>query len=465
MILASLLRPLRSFRCVLLFSILIRIGLIIYSEWHDSRSVVKYTDIDYRVFSDAAHFLLNPGPENENVAQGPLKSLLGWKISLGNPYTRETYRYTPLLALLVSPNDWSHPSFGKYLFALCDIVNGILIYKLLVNVILPSSSHNAASQPPNKTEKHASGPQHKRDELSRTEIEALATTFSAIHLLNPMVFSISTRGSSESVLSLFVLMTLYASLTKRWDAAAIMLGVSTHWKIYPVVYGVACVSALSGGSVGSTSWHLSLVNQKTIRFALLSAFTFGILNVVCFLIWGHPFLEETYLYHLHRLDHRHNFSPYFYFTYLTYPPLVKQPLDSESLSSWNQLMRSPLTSFVPQMTLALGAGLYYGHRIDDLPFAWFVQTVVFVNFNKVCTSQYFLWYLLLLPLILPRFHVSRRQAFTYVGVWIALQAFWLGEAYRLEFLGEDVFLSLWMRGLVYVLGNCWVLVELMKAYS
>lgn len=61
-----------SFRHVLILSIAIRVVLIIYSEWHDARSLVKYTDIDYRIFSDAASFLLHPG--DRNIAQGPLKS-------------------------------------------------------------------------------------------------------------------------------------------------------------------------------------------------------------------------------------------------------------------------------------------------------------------------------------------------------------------------------------------------------
>jgi len=38
------------------------------------------------------------------------------------------------------------------------------------------------------------------------------------------------------------------------------------------------------------------------------------------------------------------------------------------------------------------------------------------------------------------------------------------EAYKLEFLGEPVFYQLWVRSCVYVLGNAWVLKEIMIGY-
>ena len=64
-----------SFNAILTISTLLRVSLILYSEWHDAHSVVKYTDVDYRVFSDAARFVLRPSPEN--YAEGPLAGYVG----------------------------------------------------------------------------------------------------------------------------------------------------------------------------------------------------------------------------------------------------------------------------------------------------------------------------------------------------------------------------------------------------
>ena len=49
----------------------------------------------------------------------------------GSPYDRDTYRYTPLLAYMVLPNVYLHPSFGKVLFSVMDIVLGYMIYRIL----------------------------------------------------------------------------------------------------------------------------------------------------------------------------------------------------------------------------------------------------------------------------------------------------------------------------------------------
>jgi phosphatidylinositol glycan class M len=77
------------------FSAIFRVILILYGEWQDSHMEVRYTDVDYIVFSDAASL----------VASGY------------SPYQRTTYRYSPLLAFLLVPNSLLHHSWGKFLFS------------------------------------------------------------------------------------------------------------------------------------------------------------------------------------------------------------------------------------------------------------------------------------------------------------------------------------------------------------
>lgn len=449
-------RYIPSFWALFATAALIRIGLILYSEWHDARSIVKYTDVDYRVFSDATRFLIQPNVETGNVAIGPLTKLLD--LHIGNPYTRETYRYTPLLAVFLLPNELLHPSYGKYLFAACDLLNGVLIYRILATVILPGLNSRSPTPHPDTAEvsKDPKGTSQNRAILKH---EAYAVFLAGSHLLNPLVFSISTRGSSESLLCTLVLLTLYYALRRRWDVAAIMLGISTHWKIYPVIYGASCVASIAWQEPQGPLNLCKLVCKKTIRFAILSATTFFALGGLCYAIWGYPFLYEAFLYHARRLDHRHNFSPYFYLTYLRYPGNIASK--SLALPTYHHLLQSPLASLIPQLSLAIGTGLVFGRRRMDLPFAWFVQTYTFVLFNRVCTSQYFLWYTLFLPLLAPRIRFS----WLCCAVWVGTQALWLMEAYKLEFMGNDVYFGLWLRSLVYLAGHAWVLGSIMEGYT
>jgi phosphatidylinositol glycan class M len=50
------------------------------------------------------------------------------------------------------------------------------------------------------------------------------------------------------------------------------------------------------------------------------------------------------------------------------------------------VLRDPLVSFLPQMALVVIAGFVLSPR-TSLAFTMFVQTAVFVVWNKVCTSQ------------------------------------------------------------------------------
>lgn len=90
----------------------------------------------------------------------------------------------------------------------------------------------------------------------------------------------------------------------------------------------------------------------------------------CFVRYEDEFLQETYFYHVIRKDHRHNFSVWFYNIYLTF----------ES----NEAHILGLLTFFPQLFLVLASGFAFG---KDIFFACFIQTFLFVTFNKVCTSQ------------------------------------------------------------------------------
>lgn len=91
---------------LLQLAVVVRVGLIAFGRWQDSNLEVPYTDIDYKVYSDAANFIKDGA----------------------SPYERSTYRYTPLLAGLLLPN-CIFPEYGKILFSMCDIMAAM--YELL----------------------------------------------------------------------------------------------------------------------------------------------------------------------------------------------------------------------------------------------------------------------------------------------------------------------------------------------
>jgi phosphatidylinositol glycan class M len=59
-----------------------------------------------------------------------------------------------------------------------------------------------------------------------------------------------------------------------------------------------------------------------------------------------------------------------------------------------------------------------------------------VALNKVVTAQYFVWYLSLLPLVLPALAAQRAVSWGARGAggaaWVAAQLHWLAWAYQLE---------------------------------
>jgi GPI mannosyltransferase 1 subunit M len=159
-----------------------------WRSWQDANFRLKYTDIDYLVFSDAAE-LMRVG---------------------ASPYLRDTYRYTPLLALALVPNRFYQP-WGKLLFASVDILVGLLIGRIAA-VAYPSWPRRVLLE--------------------------------AAWLLNPISINISTRGSADSIVGCLVLLTTLLVLEGRAAIAGVVHGVAVHVKLYPVIFSLSYLMSL-----------------------------------------------------------------------------------------------------------------------------------------------------------------------------------------------------------------------------
>ncbi|ETW56148.1 hypothetical protein PFUGPA_01809 [Plasmodium falciparum Palo Alto/Uganda] len=261
--------------------IIIRIIIYYYGRWQDKNFNVKFTDVDYYVFSDAAKYVLM----NKS------------------PYERYTYRYTPLLAYIMIPNFFVHFSFGKILFSFIDI-----LVTILINQIIKIKYTNCKNY----------------------------IFYTCLWFLNPLVIIISLRGNAD-VIPCFLIIFL---------------------------------------------------------FAICSSSVFLILNCVFYIIYGYEFLYESFIYHIIRRDHRHNFSLFFYLMYL-------------SIEKNSKII--PLITFVPQIILVALFGFKYART--NLELSMFLQTISFIALNKVCTSQYFIWCIPFLPIILCAITLSKRNMF------------------------------------------------------
>ncbi len=384
----------------------LRLVLFYYGIYQDAHSALKYTDIDYFVFTDAARA----------VSRG------------SSPYARATYRYTPLLAWILLPTSWSGRDglwfhSGKALFAVSDILAGWLIYRLLQKQGMDKSK---------------------------------ALRYASVWLLNPMVANISTRGSSEGLLCALVMATLYAFETKQIVLAGALLGLSVHFKIYPFIYGASMFWALKtkpapAQNFADFSSISTLFNKPRLQLLVSSLAVFTAFNILMYSTYGQPFLEHTFLYHFTRSDHRHNFS--LYNTLLYY--------SSANPSARASMLSAERWAFLPQLSLSCILLSLLPSTSYSLPTTMLAQTLAFVTFNKVCTSQYFLWYLVFLPLYLPHSSLMQdrnsRIGALALASWVLGQGAWLGFGFQLEFLGMSSWLGLWGTSALFFSINCWLL--------
>jgi phosphatidylinositol glycan class M len=119
-----------------------------------------------------------------------------------------------------------------------------------------------------------------------------ALKFASIWLLNPMVATISTRGSSEGLLAAMVVALVWAVMQRRIVLASVLLGVGVHFKIYPFIYAPSIVWWLDDEQLqfqpkatqGLSLWGRArkFCNGPRITLACLSFGTFVTLNLAMF---------------------------------------------------------------------------------------------------------------------------------------------------------------------------------------
>ncbi|PAV84505.1 hypothetical protein WR25_21165 [Diploscapter pachys] len=410
---------------VLLIAFSARLVLVMYSNIHDYIFKVNFTDIDYQVFSDAVM----------HVAHGR------------SPFERATYRYTPALAWLLLPiSKWR--DFGKVLFCICDILVAMLCFE-----IMRIDRRDGREQKPgrSKTEQKKETEETERT-IQAEELDSDTCAVLICWLVNPLTAVISARGNADVLVCAAVLLVLLLLKRDQWVLAALVHGLlAIHLKIYPLIYIPSIYLHFC-----NVKWNDSLMakanklllNWKGLIYTAICLLSFAAVVFVFYRIYGEQFLEEFLLYHVKRRDIRHNFSPYFYVLYLLE--------DDPSLSRL-----FGFAAFLPQIVCVV----YFAFRYsEDLPFCWFLTTFAFVAFNKVCTSQYFVWYFVLLPLVVDRIQMSWDSLKLTLGAWLLSQGAWLLFAYLFEFRGWPTFELIWLSSLAFLLSNAFALNRVITFY-
>ena len=341
----------------------------------------------------------------------------------GGPYARATFRYSPLLALpLVGDVAAAGLPVGKVVFALVDVALGARVEALL----------------------RARG-------LSANRAAALAA---AGWYLNPVALNLCTRGSGDAAVAALVAGALVAAATPGLRGAAAAgagLGLAAHARLYPVVHAPAFALAFLRRNGAA----------RALAFGGAFAAAAAAPTALAYFCYGSTYVDHALAYHVTRLDHRHNLAAFWL------PIYAVEGLPGDSRSK--PLLRRALAVGPFLAHGALQAAAVVGLR-RDLAATVFAQTLLFVAANKVCTAQYFCWWLPFAvvvagPGLVHARHgaAKRRSVARALGYWAAALAAWLAVAFRLEFAGDAAHGPLWALGLGFLAANAGLLGAVLDA--
>ncbi|KAI4375027.1 hypothetical protein MLD38_012945 [Melastoma candidum] len=258
--------------------------------------------------------------------------------------------------------------------------------------------------------------------------------------------------------------------------AAFWYGLIVHFRIYPIIYALPIILLLDPRlcqlgqkqivKVWSPSQSQSIQTDRVVAklnalgelkglfskernaFGVISTLVFLSLTGFSFYLYEWEFLHEALLYHLGRTDPRHNFSIYFYHIFFIWTgssPWWKSSYPS-CLSLWcNWLLFSALHGTCHSA--------FFFKQLHSWPLQGHHNTVLCVvlllaAFNSVVGQ-----------------HASKMEWLGLHGVMdrssdpLAFLGFYL-----LEFKGKNVFLQLWIAGIVFLAATTFVLVMIISRH-
>jgi GPI mannosyltransferase 1 subunit M len=386
-----------------------------------------------------------------------------------------------------------HRCFGKILFAAFDLVIAIIIKKIIMDEyqILLSQSGGSIDDVKAKLERKFSGnasssankpkvrlANSKKEtttskwflSVDRLKFERMGNFSAYVWLYNPLTMVIATRGNGDAITCSLVLISLYYILKVQENSAkakeneknvimsGIFHGLAIHFRLYPVFFSLAYYMYLSDmkNNINGLSSIINCFlkpNRKQILLVVsvlkVLIFTTGIF----YLLYNYQFLYESTIYHFVRKDTRHNFSLYFYLQYLNSSTIRINILEK-------------LLTIMPQLVLIILISFHFCRTRQTFQFALFLIACVMVTYNPVVTSQYFVWFLSLLPLTVNNLrNLSIKQVVTLSCLWLLGQGMWLLCAYFLEFKGINSFDFIWLASVIFFIINVIIMQILIENYD
>jgi len=208
-------------------------------------------------------------------------------------------------------------------------------------------------------------------------------------------------------------------LDRRQDIpAAVCFGFVVHWRFWPIIFVVPIIT------------QFGFFTLRTWRFGLVSGSCCLALGAVAYSLYGFEYIDKGYLYHLRRVDTKHNFSVAFY-----------------SARHLDNVFHSSLVTILPKAKLL--AIVLVGIQKQPLERVLLRQVLVFVALNDVVTAQYHFWWLQLIPLVC----VLDGSLLSALSVWAGSQLHWLFWAYLYEIRQLSVVIGVWGACWIFLFGN------------